>query len=312
MIVVLAAVTSAVVVGALSAFVIRPRRRLAGRVRPYTIGARTSLGRPADVPSLGPINGSLAKRLLWPMLEPLAVRAGRMLEPEAEDAMSRRLRQARFLPDLAPDHRLLEYRVRALAHAVTAAVAGAFVGSVTGRSRATILVLVVGGAVAGYGRYRGRIDRTIEDNRERIRIELYTVNQLLAMNLRVGGGIVQATGRVVQRGSGLVVDDLATALRIHATGRPLRDALLHVAEATPEPTAARTYRLLAAGAEHGADLASSLLEHADDVREARRESLQRQATRRRAGMLIPTIAILAPVMLLFIAAPIPSIVFGIR
>lgn len=308
----IAAIASAVLIGALTAVVVRPRRRLAGRVRPYTIGARTSLGRPADVPSLGPIDGSLAKRLLWPMLEPLALRAGRMMEPEAEDAMSRRLRQARFLPDLAPDHRLLEYRVRALAQSVTVAVGAAFIGTATGRSRLITLVLLLGGAIAGYGRYRGRIDRTIEDNRERIRIELYTVNQLLAMNLRVGGGIVQAMQRVVQRGSGLVVDDLATALRIHATGRSLRDALLHVAEATPEPTAARTYRLLAAGAEHGADLASSLLEHADDVREARREGMERQATRRRAGMLIPTIAILAPVMLLFIAAPIPSIVFGFR
>ena len=29
-------------------------------------------------------------------------------------------------------------------------------------------------------------------------------------------------------------------------------------------------------------------------------------------MLVPTIAVLAPVMLLFIAAPLPSIVFGQR
>jgi hypothetical protein len=32
--------------------------------------------------------------------------------------------------------------------------------------------------------------------------------------------------------------------------------------------------------------------------------------RRRAAMLVPTIAVLAPVMLLFIAAPLPTIVFG--
>jgi hypothetical protein len=48
----------------------------------------------------------------------------------------------------------------------------------------------------------------------------------------------------------------------------------------------------------------------EDVREARREAIRRMATKRRAAMLIPTIAILAPIMLLFVAAPLPRIVFG--
>lgn len=38
--------------------------------------------------------------------------------------------------------------------------------------------------------------------------------------------------------------------------------------------------------------------------------MRRAATKRRAAMLIPIIAILAPVMLLFVAAPLPSLVFG--
>jgi hypothetical protein len=38
--------------------------------------------------------------------------------------------------------------------------------------------------------------------------------------------------------------------------------------------------------------------------------VRKQAIRRRAAMLLPTIGILAPIMLLFIAAPLPSIVFG--
>ena len=50
----------------------------------------------------------------------------------------------------------------------------------------------------------------------------------------------------------------------------------------------------------------------EDLRDARREEIRQTATKRRAAMLVPTIAVLAPVMLLFIAAPLPSIVFGSR
>jgi hypothetical protein len=53
-----------------------------------------------------------------------------------------------------------------------------------------------------------------------------------------------------------------------------------------------------------------LLSLAEDVRESRREAIRRAATKRRAAMLIPTIAVLAPVMLLFVGAPLPSLVLG--
>jgi tight adherence protein C len=55
-----------------------------------------------------------------------------------------------------------------------------------------------------------------------------------------------------------------------------------------------------------------LLALSDDLRDARREELRQAAVKRRAAMLLPTIGILAPIMLLFIAAPLPSIVFGMR
>ncbi len=80
---------------------------------------------------------------------------------------------------------------------------------------------------------------------------------------------------------------------------------------TPEPHCARTYSLLAAADERGADLAKGLLQLSEDVRESRREAIRRNATKRRALMLIPTIAILAPVLLLFVAAPLPQIIFGV-
>ena len=74
----------------------------------------------------------------------------------------------------------------------------------------------------------------------------------------------------------------------------------------------QTYQLFATGTERGADLAGALLALSEDLRDARREQLHKDAVRKRAAMLVPTIAILAPIMLLFIAAPLPSIVLGYR
>jgi tight adherence protein C len=95
-------------------------------------------------------------------------------------------------------------------------------------------------------------------------------------------------------------------------GTPEPVAFRRAAELTPEPAAARTYKLFAAGAERGVDLASGLRALSEDLRDSRREEIRQSATKRRAAMLLPTIAVLAPVMLLFIAAPLPSIVFGSR
>jgi tight adherence protein C len=138
------------------------------------------------------------------------------------------------------------------------------------------------------------------------------VNQLLAMRVRVGGGVVGAVSSVVARGRGEVLSELAEALRLQRAGWPAPEAFRRIAELTPEPFCARTYRLLATAEERGADLAGALLALSEDVRESRRESMKRIATRRRAAMLIPTIAILAPVLILFVAAPLPYLITNWR
>jgi tight adherence protein C len=188
--------------------------------------------------------------------------------------------------------------------------AAAAIGLVTGLGPGPVIALGVLGTVVGVSRWPARLDRAIEARRERMRIELYTVNQLLALQVRAGSGVTQALQRVVQRGSGALVDELAEVLALHRGGRPLVEALEHAARATPEPNAARTYRLLSGGVAYGADLADGLRALSGDVRRQRAEALKRAATRRRAAMLVPIIAILAPVMLLFVAAPLPSLVLG--
>jgi tight adherence protein C len=182
------------------------------------------------------------------------------------------------------------------------------VGLQTGQSLAFAFL----GAFIGATRRRGALERAIDDRRARMRIEIYTVNQLLAMRVRAGGGVLHAVSQVCSRGQGEAIGELREALRAHRAGTRSAEAFRRIAELTPEPFCARTYSLLGVAEDRGADLADALLSLSEDVREVRREAIRRSATRRRAAMLIPTIAILAPVMLLFVGAPLPSLLLGFR
>jgi tight adherence protein C len=305
---VLGGVSAALLCAGVAGLIVKPTPRLAGRVRPYTIVARAGLGRSADVLGVAqpttPTNGRVVSLLFWPPLRELVARVGRLVETRSDEHLRLKLRQAGF-HDLTTE----EYRVRALGQAVLFSAAGAAIG-IAIRSPLLTLLLAVCGLVYGSTRWKGRIDRAIEDRRDRLRLELYTVNQLLAIHLRTGAGPVQATQRIVDRGTGAMVEELDAVLTWVRSGVAEPDAFRRAAELTPEPNVARTYKLFAAGAERGVDLAGALRALSEDLRDARREDLRRMATKRRAAMLVPTIAILAPIMLLFIAAPLPSVIFG--
>jgi tight adherence protein C len=206
--------------------------------------------------------------------------------------------------------RATQYRVQLLTSATAATAFGLVMGLLISQSAAVMLFCGAVGLVFGLAWPRGRLDRVIQQRREIMRVELYTINHLLAMNIRVGGGVIQAVQRIVERGRGAVVDELAEVLRAHRSGVRIGPALSRAAAQTPEPHAARTYRLLATGAEHGADLAKGLMDLSRDLRNQRREDLRRMATRNRAATIFPIVAILAPVLLVFVGAPLPSIIFG--
>ena len=306
----LAALAAGVFVALFVGWLVRPRARLAGRVRPYSVVARSMLGRSFDMEaSTGTVVPETAfGRVLGPPLAAAADRFGRLIDSTSETALSLKLRQAAMLTDTAPERRLQEYRMRQFLLAALGAVGGFFVGIAANRSTIFILFLAIAGFAAGGSYWRGKVDRAIEARTARMRIELYTVNQLLAMRVRVGGGVVSAVRAVVERGRGPVVDELAEALRLHFSGMSAGAAFRHIAELTPEPHARRTYQVLAAADERGSDLAEALLALSEDIQEDRKEAIRRQAVRRRATMLIPIIVILAPILLLFVGAPLPFIV----
>ncbi|CAN5760523.1 MAG: type II secretion system F family protein [Actinomycetota bacterium] len=308
----LAAIASAAAAALAVRLVVPPTPRLAARVRPYTAATRSALGIAPEVvaPRRSDLGSSVAV-LTGNLVSGLAGRLGRIIDRAGDEALLLRLRQAGVDADLPVTSRLQAYRLRQLRQAVTWTALFAGVGLATRQGAATVLLGAGLGLVFGVSRERTRVDKAISNRRLRMQVELYTVNQLLAMSVRVGG-VVQALQRVVERGRGAVVNELGEVLNAHRGGRRIAAALEQAAVTTPEPHAARTYRLLSRGVEYGTDLAEALRDLSEEIRSERVEALKRTATKRRAAMLVPIIAVLAPVMLLFVAAPLPSIVFGGR
>lgn len=306
----LAALSAGVFVALLVGWLVKPRARLAARVRPYSVVGRSMLGRSFDMEaSMGTVAPETAfGRVLGPPLAAAADKFGQLIDSTTEEALSLKLRQAAMLTETAPERRLQEYRMRQFLLAAAGAAGGFIVGVALNRSTGLVLMLAIAGFAGGGSFWRGKVDRAIEERTARMRIELYTINQLLAMRVRVGGGVVSAVRSVVERGRGAIVEELSEALRLHLSGMSAGAAFRHIAELTPEPHARRTYQVLAAADERGSDLAEALLALSEDIQEDRKEAIRRQAVRRRATMLIPIIVILAPILLLFVGAPLPFIV----
>lgn len=300
---ILAATLTAVAVGLIAVLAVPPPRRLRGRIEPYL------------TPSLGvtersrPSSGWVGS-VFGPLIRDLADWVGTRLDRTGTGTTLLRLRQAGWFKGMTEERMLGAFRVTQLKTLAIAVLLALVVGQALGLSWTLRVILLGLGLIVGVTRVRGKLDKAIDARRERMKIEIYTVNQLMAMRVRAGGGVIQAVKATVERGSGEVVAELEEALRLHRSGWRGPDAFRRIAELSPEPFCSRTYRLLASAEERGADLAGALLALSEDVREMRRESIKRNATKRRAAMLVPTIAILAPVLILFVAAPLPYLITG--
>ena len=298
----LAAASTALAAGLLMRWAVPPPRRLRGRVDPYLSPSLSRLKASADV--------GLVRSVFGPIVRDVAETLGRVLDRSGAGATLLKLRQAGWYPGESESEMIASYRLSQLRAVLVGVGSAAALGQIVAATFPVRLTLIGLGLVVGATRTKGRLDRAIEARRETMKIEIYTVNQLLAMRVRAGGGVIQAVKATIDRGSGGVISELAEALRLHRSGWRGPDAFRRVAELTPEPFCSRTYRLLASAEERGADLAGALLSLSEDVRETRRESIKRTATKRRAAMLVPTIAILAPVLILFVAAPLPYLITG--
>jgi tight adherence protein C len=310
---IIAALLGGVAVGSAVWLLVDPHRRLAPRLRPYAAVSRSRLARAYDVQGqayLASATGeSTITRLFGPIFDAVVNWFSQLLGAGNDEQLALRLRHAGLYPGLPPAERVREYRVRSLGQAMLMMVALGGFGLLAGGNPMMLLFAVLG-FVLGVALARSRVNSAIIQRRERLRGELYTFNQLIALRTRVGGGVVDALRHAVDRGTGVFVEELAEVLRLQESGMPMTEALRRAALVTSEPEAQRTYNVLATAQDRGADLGDALLDLSQDLRAQRRDDLQRQAARRRLMLIIPIVLILAPVLLLFIGAPVPTLIFG--
>ncbi len=296
----LASVCAGVAAASLGATLYPPPPTLRRRLRPYLQRSRARLGRGVEASAV-----AAGRR---PGFMPIAETVRGWLGGAGEIRLRRRLRSSGLWPGLGDADRARRYRLGLVGSAVAGGACGTGVAMATGALAAGTWVLAVFGVGGGVSLWRGRIDRATRRRRRRMRLELATVCQLLAVWVRAGGGVVAATTRLVERARGEIVTEIAEALRLHHSGVAASTAFRRLADLTPEPHARRCYQALAGAEERGTDVAAGLLALANAVRADMRETVRREATRRRAAMLVPIVGVLGPVLVLFVVAPLPWIV----
>lgn len=290
-------------VGTAAYQLIRPPRGIARQVAPYTTVARAHLG--VEVESLPEplFTGEVIRRVLGPLGAIFTRRLAKTLGLSNNQALDDKLRQA------GHPWTLQQYRRRHLQYSIGGPIASALIGLRTG-STLLVVLFMAGGAFAGARRMPERLTKLTKRRRARMRSDLPTVAWMLTPKIRNHMTVVVAVTDLVKQGSGPVIDDLARAVGLIASGLGEKDAFELIGKETPEPAAARFYTTLAVAAAGGIDLAPALLEVARELRTQRREEVEQDSAKRQIAMVIPDLVFMAPALIVFLLAPLPRLLFG--
>jgi tight adherence protein C len=301
--IVVAAVCAALAVGTASWQALRPLRSPARRLAPYTEVTRTRMGVPVESTPQPVMVAEAARRLLGPLAGSLVSWAGRMLRVADTASLEQRLRQA------GNPMTVEDYRRRHLYWTLATPILGAVVGALLG-STVLAVVLFAAGAAGGGRRMGDQLRRLTRARAAQLRSDLPTVAGILSSRVENSNSLAVAVHSVVAMGSGPVIDDLGRAMVLKETGYSLAEAFEMVAAEAIDGSAARFYRFLATAAGGGLDLPTTLLDQARELRGQRREEIERAAARRQISMALPNVGLMLPVLLLFLVAPIPHLLFG--
>ncbi|MDP9402238.1 MAG: type II secretion system F family protein [Actinomycetota bacterium] len=314
----IAALPGAICAGACVCFLVLavfpPRRRLRPRVHDYTLVARAKLGSGPGALCLArrppPAMPGAVVRVLGPMLEALPRRFAALARLQDDAALELQLRQA-GVRGLTPKAYRQQQLVLAFLGALAGVSTGAVLGAAVGEGAVPVAVLLgSAGFALGAVWKTTELSRRIRERQARLRAELFSLCHVLAISARATPNLLHLTEQVTSRSRGELVGELEEVLVSVESGTPPALAFAEAARLTAEPAAARLYRAMATAHESGADLAEALLAQSADIRDLQREEAKRVATRRRAGMLAPMLVFLAPIMIVFVAAPLPRIVLG--
>ena len=289
--------------------VFAPLPKLSKRLSPWDSVAKVRLlgtfGGPEQLAAKNQGSLGFVFEFFRPIYDSLAKAVAKIANLDNEEALAIKLAQAGVKTTVT------QYKISLVKKVVFALLIGFVLGSATGNVAGLIFCPAILSFIM-FTKTQAGLDKAIEQRRQTIRLELYTINQLLALHVRTGAGVSQALSRISLRTNGIIADEISDVLNRVRSGTSIEDSLYIASKSTAEPHAKRAFNLLAAASHRGVDLTQGLLDLAKDLRRTLREDVKATSAKRRAAMLLPTIGLLAPIMLLFVAAPIPSIVLGGR
>lgn len=159
------------------------------------------------------------------------------------------------------------------------------------------------GAAAGLLTRRLRRRRAADARALRLRQELPTVADTLALSVLAGTSVAEAIQQFCIDSKGVATAELSAVVADHRTGPSLPEALARAAEHTAHAEASRLYDLLGHAHRSGGRLADSLAGLAVDYRAALARDLTAEGGRRALAAYGPILALMVPVTLLFLMYP---------
>ncbi|SDQ13562.1 type II secretion system F family protein [Microbacterium sp. cf332] len=196
------------------------------------------------------------------------------------------------------------------ARQVLAGIAGLVVGVVLAvagsvASATSPAVALVPGVSAAGGVVLAHLTlvRAADRRMRRIREEVPTVLEFLALCLSAGESLTDALRRVGDVGAGELTAHLRAAVLAAGTGSSLADALRDMARSLGVGSIDRAVDHLVSAIERGAPLAQVLQSQAADAREDAKRVLIEQAGRKEILMLLPLVFLVLPLSVLFAVFP---------
>ena len=159
------------------------------------------------------------------------------------------------------------------------------------------------GGLAGLLARDRRLTTQVRNHSERLRRELPTIVEMLAMTVAAGSGLTSAIERVSAIGSGAVAVQLQRVLADVRMGLPLVPALHHMADRSESTELRRFVDAVIVSVERGTPLADVLVAQAADAREAERQALIESGGRKEIGMMVPVVFLVLPLSVVFVLFP---------
>lgn len=209
--------------------------------------------------------------------------------------------------DVLGDQRTVEqFRAEQVLWGAGLGAAALALGVVTGSVTTDPLAVVIGVALAivtGVLTRDRLLTSAVERRRERLRVELPTVIEMVAMAVGAGSGLLAGLERISRIGQGAASTELARVVADARTGLPLVPALRRMADRNDVHELRRFVDSVTVAVERGTPLSDVLVAQAADAREAGRRALIESGGRREIGMMVPIVFLVLPLSVVFVLFP---------